>query len=79
MFSTLTPRELEVLELLSEGKSNRQIALALGIRPDTVTHHVTEVLTKLNVENRAAAAARYVEWRLATPPESAMDEPPANA
>jgi DNA-binding CsgD family transcriptional regulator len=56
----LTPRELEVLRLLVEGRSNRQIAEQLFISAKTASVHVTNLLAKLGVHSRleAAAAAR---------------------
>ena len=53
----LSPRELEVLRLLAEGRSNRQIAEALFISPATVKRHVTAVLGKLELPSRSAATA----------------------
>jgi DNA-binding NarL/FixJ family response regulator len=55
--SRLTPREREVVELLATGASNRAIAGALVISEKTVSVHVSNVLAKLGVENRGAAAA----------------------
>jgi DNA-binding CsgD family transcriptional regulator len=54
----LTPRELEVLRLLVEGRSNRQIAEQLFISIKTASVHVTRILAKLNVHSRRDAAAR---------------------
>jgi DNA-binding CsgD family transcriptional regulator len=56
----LTPRELEVLRLLVDGRSNRQIADRLFISGKTASVHVTNILAKLGVHSRleAAAAAR---------------------
>jgi DNA-binding CsgD family transcriptional regulator len=54
---SLTRRELEVLGRLATGCTNRQIAKALYISEKTVSIHVSRVLTKLGVPNRAAAAA----------------------
>jgi DNA-binding CsgD family transcriptional regulator len=56
----LTDRELGVLRLLGEGRTNRQIGEALFISPKTVSVHVSRIFQKLGVENRteAAAAAR---------------------
>jgi len=51
----LTPREREVLRLLIDGRSNREIAEALFIGHRTATTHVTNILGKLGVETRAAA------------------------
>lgn len=54
--SLLSKREVEVLRLLVDGKSNQEIAGALFISPNTVANHVTNILTKLNVDSRTAAA-----------------------
>jgi predicted ATPase/DNA-binding CsgD family transcriptional regulator len=56
-FGNLTPRELDVLRLIVDGKSNRQIADTLFITPKTADHHVGRILSKLECRNRAAAAA----------------------
>ena len=56
----LTPRESEVLRLLAEGLSDREIAAALFLSPRTVGWHVTHLLAKLDVESRAAAAAAAI-------------------
>ena len=53
----LTDREVEVLRLIAAGRSNRAIAQALFISPNTVLHHVSSIFAKLGVANRAAAAA----------------------
>ena len=53
----LTQREVEVLKLVSQGKSNRQIAQALCLTEKTVTNHLTHIFNKTGCENRAAAAA----------------------
>ena len=52
----LSQREAEVLLWITRGKANRDIADLLAISPRTVTKHVEQVLTKLGVENRTAAA-----------------------
>ena len=52
----LTPRELEVLSLLGEGMTNREIAAALVISDKTASVHVSRILAKLSVANRASAA-----------------------
>jgi DNA-binding CsgD family transcriptional regulator/pimeloyl-ACP methyl ester carboxylesterase len=52
----LSSREIEVLRLLAEGKSNPQIAAALFITRNTVQNHVSSILIKTNLNNRAQAA-----------------------
>ncbi|MFJ5711806.1 LuxR C-terminal-related transcriptional regulator [Streptomyces sp. NPDC093105] len=58
----LSPRELEVLAELTAGRTNRQIAERLYVTPRTVGTHVEHILAKLDVPNRAAAAARAAAW-----------------
>lgn len=53
----LTPRELEVLEYLATGKTNKEIAADLFISERTVDRHVSNILAKLDVASRAAATA----------------------
>jgi two-component system, NarL family, nitrate/nitrite response regulator NarL len=53
----LTPRELEVLELIGKGLTNQQVAEKLVIEIGTVKNHVHNILEKLNVSNRGEAAA----------------------
>ena len=53
----LTPREAEVLRLIAAGHSNQQIGEALFISPRTAQHHVTNLLAKLGLPSRTAAAA----------------------
>jgi len=55
-FSPLTNREMEILELIIEGLSNKQIAMRLGISQQTVKNHVTSILAKLNRSDRTQAA-----------------------
>lgn len=57
----LSRREDEVLRLVSSGLTDREIGEALHISPRTVGRHVGNVLSKLGVRNRAAAARRYRE------------------
>ncbi len=54
----LTPREQQVLELLSDGHTMRQIATRLGISPRTVETHVAKVYRKLGVRTRVQAVSR---------------------
>jgi DNA-binding NarL/FixJ family response regulator len=59
----LSSREEEVLRLLSDGLTDREIAESLQISPRTVETHVSNVLHKLGVRNRAEAARRFRESR----------------
>jgi two-component system nitrate/nitrite response regulator NarL len=52
----LTGREREILTLVAAGLSNKRVALQLNLHEKTVKHHMTRVLTKLNVSNRTEAA-----------------------
>jgi DNA-binding NarL/FixJ family response regulator len=54
----LTPREMEVAMLLSQGLSNAAIASELGISSHTARHHTQRILSKLEVHSRAAAGAK---------------------
>jgi DNA-binding NarL/FixJ family response regulator len=53
---TLTRRELDVLQLVTEGKTDREIALLLGVSERTVRYHLENTYKKLGVRTRAAAA-----------------------
>jgi DNA-binding NarL/FixJ family response regulator len=61
----LTGREVEVLRLIAAGQSNRAIAQALFISPNTVLHHVSSIFAKLGVANRAEATAYAIRRGLA--------------
>ena len=56
LYKELTEREMEVLKLLAQGKSNQDIADTLMIGIKTVKFHVTNILSKLDVEDRTQAA-----------------------
>jgi len=60
----LSKRELEVLALLADGLSNREIAERLTISPATVKHHVSACISKLEVANRGQAAVLAIELQL---------------
>lgn len=57
----LTPREREVLRLLVDGLTDKEIGTALNVSPRTASNHVAHILRKLGVERRAAAAGRAVQ------------------
>jgi two-component system response regulator DevR len=63
-FAELTEQEMHVLQLVSEGRTNRQIAEMLYLGEGTVRNYVSSILSKLNVRNRAEAAAYAVEHNL---------------
>ncbi|HKE98455.1 MAG TPA: response regulator transcription factor [Actinomycetes bacterium] len=63
----LTPREREVLALIGQGRSNRQIARALVVSEKTVKTHVSSILGKLRVADRTQAALYAVRAGLAGP------------
>jgi len=63
-FSDLTQQEMHVLQLVSEGRTNRQIAEMLFLGEGTVRNYVSSILSKLDVRNRAEAAAYAVEHNL---------------
>jgi DNA-binding CsgD family transcriptional regulator len=54
--SPLSPREMEVLSLIVQGNSNKEIAKLMNITPQTTKNHITHILKKLNVDDRTAAA-----------------------
>jgi DNA-binding CsgD family transcriptional regulator len=67
----LTPRELEVLGLLIEGRTNQEIALAFVVAPRTVAVHVEHILAKLGASSRTLAAVRAERAGLYVPGRTA--------
>jgi ATP/maltotriose-dependent transcriptional regulator MalT len=63
-FGALTDREREVLSLVACGKTNRQIAAALGISEHTVARHLSNIFDKLGVTSRTAASAFAFKHKL---------------
>jgi DNA-binding NarL/FixJ family response regulator len=63
---SLTPREQSVLQLLTRGKSNKEIAATLGVTERTVKFHVSAIFTKLAVANRTEAVTKAVNAGLVT-------------
>ncbi len=63
---SLTPREIQVLELLAEGLPNKAIARRLGISDQTVKFHVSSISGKLGAANRTDAVRRAVRRGLIT-------------
>ena len=60
----LTPREKDILRLIAQGLTNKQIGEALELSPKTVRNYVSNLLAKLKVNNRAEAAAHAVRTNL---------------
>src|SRR5512143_3209804 len=65
--ATLTERETDVLRLLAQGKSNKEIALALSLGEQTVKTHVSRILDKLEMPSRTQAALYAVRIGLVSP------------
>jgi DNA-binding NarL/FixJ family response regulator len=63
----LTDREVEVLRLVAQGHSNREIARRLVISRRTAEHHVQHIYTKIGVSSRAAAALFAMDHHLLAP------------
>ncbi len=64
----LTAREIEVLRLIAQGQTNRQIAKNLTVSPGTVRVHVQHIIAKLEVSDRTQAAVRASELGLLSSP-----------
>jgi len=69
----LTPQQFRVLQLLGEGRLNKQIAYDLGVSEATIKAHVTAILRKLGVNNRTQAV--LMAGRLAVDPERVVAPP----
>ena len=61
----LSDRELEVLKLIANGQDNAQIAAELVISPKTVKNHISNILMKLQIQNRIQAAVYAVRSGIA--------------
>jgi LuxR family maltose regulon positive regulatory protein len=66
ILSALSPRETDILTLIADGLSNKEIARSLDIGPETVKSHLKSVFTKLGVEKRAQAVSRAQTLGLVT-------------
>jgi len=58
---SLTIREQEILGLMAAGKSNREIALQVGVSDNTIKRHVSNIFNKLAANTRAMAVRRALE------------------
>ncbi len=56
----ITPREREILTLIASGRANKEIAAAFAVSEDTVKRHVSNILEKLDVNDRAQATAEAI-------------------
>ena len=72
----LTPRELEILELVAQGQTNRQIAERLIVAVGTIKVHVEHILGKMGVSDRTQAAVRAVELGMVHSDESVQHHAP---
>ena len=70
--ASLTPQQVRVLMMLSEGLLNKQIAYELGVSEATVKAHVSAILQKLNVESRTQAVIAAAKIELAQWPQAAL-------
>jgi two-component system NarL family response regulator len=61
MRTDLTPREIEILKLVSKGPTNKEIGRALGISENTVKNHVNSIIEKLEVSDRTEAATTAIQ------------------
>ena len=64
MLPTLTDRENEVLSLIADGLTNRQISCNLSISESTVENHIHHIYAKLGISNRAQAVANAFQSRI---------------
>jgi DNA-binding NarL/FixJ family response regulator len=59
----LTQRQIQVLDLISVGKSNKAIGDALGLTSGTIKMHISRIFKILDVENRTEAAAKFADLK----------------
>lgn len=57
----LSKRENQIMQLVSAGKFNKEIALELKIKPDTIAKNLQKVFQKYNVQNRTEATLKFLE------------------
>lgn len=65
MLRILTDRETQILRLIAQGLTNKEISCTLIISESTVENHIHKIYTKLGVSNRAQAVARAFRLRIA--------------
>jgi two-component system, NarL family, response regulator LiaR len=64
----LTPRERELLALMTRGLNNQEIAAELSVALPTVKFHITNILSKLHVDNRTEAVLKALKHKIVPPP-----------
>jgi DNA-binding NarL/FixJ family response regulator len=64
MLPGLTAREQQILNLVAEGLTNRQISSTLSVSESTVENHMHHIFVKLGISNRAQAVARAFQMRI---------------
>lgn len=64
LMSRLTPRQLEIVGLLAQGYSNKQVASILGIRRVTIQAHIYNACHRCNVKNKTQLIVAFVENRI---------------
>jgi DNA-binding NarL/FixJ family response regulator len=64
----LTPREVEILQLMAEGTSSDKLATTLGVSPHTLRTHIQNILTKLSVHSKTEAVVAAIRMGKVTPP-----------
>lgn len=67
MLPALTAREHQILDLIAEGLTNRQISSSLIISESTVENHIHHIFVKLGISNRAQAVAHAFQLRISLP------------
>jgi DNA-binding NarL/FixJ family response regulator len=73
----VTDREMDVLGLVAQGKSNAEIARALFVTTKTVKYHLTGIFSKLGVRNRTEAATFAISHELISPESPSAPTSPA--
>ena len=74
MLPVLTTREKQVLKLIADGFTNRQISSSLSIRESTVENHIHHIYTKLGISNRAQAVLRAFQIIIVPQTDSKANE-----
>ena len=70
----LTPRELEVLEMISFGLTNAEAARRLQVSVHAIKFHLAAIYSRLGVTNRTEAAVAYLRFQNGSPSQPALDD-----